>query len=281
VWLDGANGEGPGGRRQEYDWDRYHAVVRRLQPGAVISVCGPDVRWCGNEAGDTRPDEWSVVPRELLSAERTSGRSQQADGPGFGRVIRSDDRDLGSREAIAGHEDDLVWYPAEVNTSIRPGWFHHPAQDGSVRSADELYQIYLRAVGGNSCLLLNVPPGRDGRIGDADAKVLAGLGRRIEGLRARSIGFAPGSDVLELGRPRAISGVVVREDIACGQRIERVVVSGRRDGQWVPLASANSVGYQRVLTFPAARVDAVRVKIPSYRDIPVISYLAAVEEAET
>jgi alpha-L-fucosidase len=276
VWLDGANGEGPNGKRQEYDWDRYHAVVRRLQPDAVISVCGPDVRWCGNEAGDTRPDEWSVVPRELLSAERTSGRSQQSDGPGFARTIRSDDRDLGSREALAGHEDELVWYPAEVNTSIRPGWFHHPAEDGSVRSAEELYEIYLRSVGGNSCLLLNVPPGRDGRIGDADVKVLAALGRRIEDLRDRCTDFPPGRDVLEFGQSRAISGVVVREDIAWGQRIERIVVSGRRDGRWGQLAAANSVGYQRVLTFPTARVDAVRIAVPLYRDIPVISYISAV-----
>ena len=187
VWLDGANGEGPHGRRQAYDWERYYAVIRERQPDAVISICGPDVRWCGNEAGATRPDEWSVVPRALRDAERIAARSQHADDGAFARLVRSDDRDLGSRAALAGYEDDLVWYPAEVNTSIRPGWFHHPAEDGAVRSADELFDIYLRAVGGNSCLLLNVPPARDGRIPDTDVAVLAQLGRRIEDFRSRRV----------------------------------------------------------------------------------------------
>jgi alpha-L-fucosidase len=187
VWLDGANGEGPNGKTQTYDWERYYEVVRRLQPDAVISVCGPDVRWCGNEAGDTRPDEWSVVPRDLLDAERTADRSQKADDGTFARLVRSDDRDLGSRTALAGHEHDLVWYPAEVNTSIRPGWFHHPAEDDQVRSPDELFAIYLRSVGGNAGFLLNVPPDRDGRLRTPDLATLAELGPRITAFRTRRL----------------------------------------------------------------------------------------------
>ncbi|MFR3225861.1 MAG: alpha-L-fucosidase, partial [Blautia massiliensis (ex Durand et al. 2017)] len=65
VWLDGACGEGPDGRVQHYDWQGWYDAVRRCQPGAVICVSGPDVRWCGNEAGHTRPAEWSVVPAAL------------------------------------------------------------------------------------------------------------------------------------------------------------------------------------------------------------------------
>lgn len=161
VWLDGANGEGPDGRRQVYDWDRYYRTIRALQPEAVISVCGPDVRWCGNEAGQVRADEWSVVPRALQDAERIAERSQQADDGVFSRQVRSDEEDLGSRAALesAGAGiGDLVWYPAEVNTSIRPGWFHHPGEDHQVRGAEELFEIYQSAVGGNSTFLLNVPP---------------------------------------------------------------------------------------------------------------------------
>ncbi|MER5428492.1 alpha-L-fucosidase [Streptomyces sp. NPDC002588] len=309
VWLDGANGEGPNGRRQVYDWDRYYAVVRELQPDAVISVCGPDVRWCGNEAGDTRPDEWSVVPRALQDAERTADRSQHADDGRFARRVRSDDRDLGSRAALAGHEDDLVWYPAEVNTSIRLGWFHHPAEDAAVRSADELFTIYLRAVGGNSCFLLNVPPDRYGRVRDIDVAVLGQLGRRIEDFRARRIeatavvssGTAgdvatawPGrgrtpwrpDDADELpcvtlvfAGPRRVEAVALGEDIAQGQRIEHVVVRGRRGGWWTTLAEANAVGHQRILTFPPTELDAVRVEVPQRRDTPVVARVAVIGEA--
>jgi alpha-L-fucosidase len=191
VWLDGANGEGPNGRRQVYDWDRYYAVIRDLQPGAVISVCGPDVRWCGNEAGHTRSDEWSVVPRALQDAERIADRSQQVDDGTFASRVRSDEEDLGSRAALAGHEDDLAWYPAEVNTSIRPGWFHHPAEDTAVRTADELFAIYRSAVGGNAGFLLNVPPTRAGRVADPDIAVLEELGTRISGQKRRSLPVTP------------------------------------------------------------------------------------------
>ncbi|GGJ48548.1 alpha-L-fucosidase [Streptomyces brasiliensis] len=306
VWLDGANGEGPNGRRQVYDWERYYAVVRELQPDAVINVCGPDVRWCGNEAGETRPDEWSVVPRALQDAERTASRSQQADDGSFARLVRSDDRDLGSRAALAGHEDDLVWYPAEVNTSIRPGWFHHPAEDGHVRSVDELFTIYLRSVGGNSCFLLNIPPAADGRLREADVDTLKGLGQRIADFRSRRIeadatvtSGTPGdvatawpgkartswrpddtdarpTVTLAFAGARPVEAVVLGEDITQGQRIEHVVVRGGRNGDWTTLAEANAVGYQRILTFPPAEVDTVVVEIIQSRDTPVVSRVAAI-----
>ena len=306
VWLDGANGEGPNGKVQEYDWDRYYEVVRRLQPEAVISVCGPDVRWCGNEAGETRPDEWSVVPRELLDCERTAERSQKSDDGTFARLVRSDDRDLGSRAALAGHEDDLVWYPAEVNTSIRPGWFHHPAEDAAVRSPGELFTIYLRAVGGNAGFLLNIPPDRHGLIAGPDLATLAGLGRLIADFRARrvaatatvtsgtpgdvAIAWPAGKDTpwqpdagdpvpavtLALGGTRMVEAVVIGETIAEGQRVEHVIVRGHLDGRWTTLAEANAVGYQRILTFAPVAADTVRVELPAFRDTPLMSCAYAI-----
>ncbi len=32
VWFDGANGEGPNGKVQEYDWARFYHVIDSLQP---------------------------------------------------------------------------------------------------------------------------------------------------------------------------------------------------------------------------------------------------------
>lgn len=103
----------------------------------MISVCGPDVRWCGNEAGHTRTQEWSVVPVELQDlekiAEKIAERSQQIDDGIFSRKITSGDEDLGSQKALEHYHGELVWYPAEVNTSIRPEWFYHESENDQVR----------------------------------------------------------------------------------------------------------------------------------------------------
>ena len=125
------------GKKQVYDWNRYYECVRKYQPDACICVCGPDIRWCGNEAGDVRKSEWSVVPARTALAESVQERSQQTDDEEFRmRRITSDMEDLGSRKALEG-ETDLIWYPAEVNTSIRPGWFYHPEEDDQVKSLEE------------------------------------------------------------------------------------------------------------------------------------------------
>ena len=180
VWFDGACGEGANGKKQYYDWDRYYQVIRELQPGACINVCGPDVRWCGNEAGHTRVAEWSVVPARTRDTEKIMENSQRKDNAEFRqRKISAWDADLGSRE-ILENEADLVWYPAEVNTSIRPGWFWHESEDDLVRSLEELIRIYYNSVGGNATFLLNIPPTKEGLFHENDVKRLAQIGEYLK-----------------------------------------------------------------------------------------------------
>ncbi|MDO4296097.1 MAG: alpha-L-fucosidase [bacterium] len=180
VWFDGACGEGPNGKQQVYDWDRYYETIRRLQPDACISVSGPDIRWCGNEAGDTRESEWSVVPAALFDQRKITENSQQADTAAFReKKIADSDRDLGSRAVMARADSRPIWYPAEVNTSIRPGWFYHREEDDKVKSLEELKSVYLRAVGGNATFLLNLPPDIRGRFCEKDEERLRELGAWI------------------------------------------------------------------------------------------------------
>ena len=38
VWFDGANGEGPNGKKQIYDWDAFYKTIQQLQPKAVMAL---------------------------------------------------------------------------------------------------------------------------------------------------------------------------------------------------------------------------------------------------
>jgi alpha-L-fucosidase len=162
VWFDGANGEGPNGRRQEYDWPRFFALVRRLQPNAVVfSDAGPDVRWCGNERGLAGDPNWSTVNPEAVPYPGASG-------------------DQVTSMLQHGDPDGPVWRPAETNTSIRPGWFYHSAEDARVRGVDELVDLYFTSVGRNSKLLLNVPPDRRGLLHGMDVARLRAMRERLD-----------------------------------------------------------------------------------------------------
>lgn len=302
VWFDGACGEGPNGKRQEYDWDAYYSLIRELQPNAVISVCGPDIRWCGNEAGYCRESEWSVVPASLRANEKIQEKSQQADDREFARRYNSEDQDLGSREIIS-QERELVWYPAEVNTSIRPGWFYHASEDDKVKSLEELLHIYYGSVGGNATFLLNIPPDQRGLIHENDRARLKELGETISNTfrtnladqaTAKASETMSGHDVMnildgdkdtywapEAGTEQAMIEVdlqdekefnhIVLQEYRYSQRIERFELEYEQDGVWKSLWSGTVIGYKRICHFDAVRSRYIRLKITESRWCPTIS----------
>ncbi len=306
VWLDGACGEGPNGRKQQYDWERYYRVIRSLQPGACIHVCGPDIRWCGNEAGRTRASEWSVVPRRLRDTEKIASLSQQTDSDAFRlRPIRAQDEDLGNRE-ILRDETDLVWYPAEVNTSIRPGWFWHASEDGLVKPLSELIAVYEASVGGNATFLLNVPPTNEGLIHPNDALRLREMGCALRRSYTRnllledaSLEASPaqaGHDIrlalrddeayylpARTGEPAVISvrwprkhvlhHVVMKEQLALSQRIEHFYLEVHSETGWIRAAEGTVVGHKKIIRLPGCAADAVRIVIDDARVRPSLSFL--------
>ncbi len=176
FWFDGACGEGKNGKKQVYDWERYYSVIRKYQPKAVINICGPDVRWIGNEGGRVRESEWSVIPGEKDSNDLIAENSQTDESQTKEMAEKLDDttEDLGSRQVLKNYEN-LVFKPAEADVSINLGWFHTSkifshARKG--RTPEQLAQIYFNSVGGNASMLLNVPPNRHGLIGKSEEKRL-------------------------------------------------------------------------------------------------------------
>jgi len=305
VWFDGACGEGPNGKKQYYDWERYYSVIRALQPGACIHVCGPDVRWCGNEAGDTREAEWSVVPLRTRDTEKVASASQQSDDAAFrARPISAQDRDLGSRSLLE-NEPELIWYPAEVNTSIRPGWFWHAAEDEQVRPLEKLIDIYEKSVGGNATFLLNIPPTSEGLFHANDVRRLKEIGDYIresyrenllegaeltsgsvpeEGCRVLDVlsadgrAFSPaengGTEITAVWTcEKTVRRVVIMEELRFSQRVERYAIDALVNGEWITVSGGSVIGHKRIAVLEPVKAGGIRIRITDVRVKPYIRFI--------
>jgi alpha-L-fucosidase len=283
AWFDGANGEGPNGKGQVYDWTRIWGTVRRLQPEAVIfSDAGPDVRWIGNEKGIAGDPCWATVDPLVVPYPG-------ADGPDVMRMLQH------------GDPEGLVFRPGESDVSIRPGWFWHPAEDDKVRSVDNLLELYASSVGRNSKLLLNVPPTREGRIHEVDATRLAEFGQRrtawlsgrhpamlrdASGTLGAEVRFLRGNTHLGWSPPGAgttgwlevryqtpveCDTVSLREAIGLGQHVARYTLELEEDGRWRRMSEGTTIGHRKLDRFPLARATALRVTVLEAYARPVLS----------
>lgn len=308
VWFDGACGEGPNGKVQYYDWDRYYKVIRELQPGACINVCGPDIRWCGNEAGYTRKAEWSVVPESMRDNEKVAAKSQHEDDAEFRTRIGTSEEDLGSRQRLKD-EDRLIWYPAEVNTSIRPGWFWHEHENDKVRTLEDLIKVYNGSVGGNGTFLLNIPPNTDGLFCEEDVKRLEEIGEYLRktyetdllpdaALTADSekpgCGIAnvldqsydsyymaekPSCEILCLWDKEVdIGNIVLMENIKLSQRVESYAVDALIDGSFKEIYAGTVIGYKRIIPTDGVKTSQLRIRITDSRCEPTLSFVGVYEK---
>ncbi len=279
VWFDGAHPKRKGG--QTYNYTAWRELIRTLVPDAVI-FGREDIRWCGNESGKTRDSEWDVIPFE----EDPNVMIKFTDLTG----------ELGSREHLfAGNY--LHYLPAETNTSIREGWFYRDETDQKVRNADDVFDMYERAVGGNSTFLLNIPPNREGLFSAEDVSVLEEVGERIRetygtDLLAGADGPAEILDDDEFSyfigkneRPALIIEVpeqiktnrfVIQEAISThSQRIEEHALDAWINGEWKEIASGTTVGYKKILRFVTTETSKFRIRILKSRLEPTICNVSA------
>lgn len=301
VWLDGANGgDGYYGgarekrvidRRTYYDWPTTWALVRALQPGAVIfSDVGPDIRWVGNEKGFANETCWATYD--------PVGEDGGPAAPGYVRA----------GEATTGHRKGSHWMPAECDVSIRPGWFWHAGENSQVKTPAQLMDIYYKSVGRGAGLLLNVPPDRRGLLHENDVASLRGFGELVretfrENLAARAKiaasnvrgnnrAFSP-RNLLDGDRysywstddsvttpqivaeleSRATLGVVrLREDIRLGQRVETFALDRWNGGGWETFAQGTSIGSCRLIrTDESLTTNRVRLRITGCPVCPAVS----------
>lgn len=287
VWFDGANGEGPNGKRQVYDWPRFLATVERLQPNAVVfSDAGPGLRWVGNERGEAPLTNWALLDRDRYEP-----------GTPF------------SFELAEGTELGTHYVPAECDVSIRPGWFWRESEDMRVKSPRSLFRLWDASVGRNCGLLLNVPPDDRGLIRDVDVNALRGLralvdatygtalhtGATATATVTRGAGFdaarvldadpdtywaAPDGTThtavtLTLPAPVTIDRVVLQEPIALGQRISLFEVEiADTAGVFRRVATGTTVGHKRIVVIPRTTTSKVRVTIHDARATPLLGTIA-------
>ncbi len=293
VWFDGANGGDGfyGGARETrridnktyYDWPNTHSIVRELQPMAVMfSDAGPDVRWVGNESGMGSLTNWCLLKKDEMYP-----------GGNFAQILGE------------GHEDGSYWVPAEVDVSIRPGWFYHSSQDTMVRSSENLMELYYSSVGRNSNLLLNVPPDRRGLLHENDVKSLLEFRELREkefknelarnkkahsssdrGSNFRAVNTIDGdpetywttpdktnsaSLTIDLGTETEINRILIQEYIKLGQRVKSYKVEVLQDKSWIPVIDGTTIGYKVIRKFPLVTTSKVRLTIIDSKACPVIS----------
>jgi alpha-L-fucosidase len=287
LWWDGANGEGPNGKKMVYDWERFKKTVHDLSPNTVVfSDIGPDIRWVGNENGFAGTTNWNMID--------TLGYKPGAGAPPLDTLNH-------------GIENGHAWIPAECDVSIRPGWFYHPEQDQKVKTPAELFELYLKSVGRGANLLLNVPPDRNGLITKYDSTALVGFRK----LREKSFGknlskngkgyFVPHNGTrpapklndgnegsfeflnsvlmqsigIEFEKPVEINCIVLKEYLEHGQncKIFKLYLMDKMHNV-IRKIDGTTIGHKRILTFPSAQVSRIALSVEGMTSISEIeSYL--------
>ena len=279
-WFDGACGEGPNGKKQDYDWPLFQRTVSELQPDAVqFSDVGPGCRWVGNENGIAGETNWSTL---------------NADGytPGAGAPP--------VRSLFEGDEHGAAWIPAEADVSLRPGWFWRASEDDRLKSVDELMDIYYSSVGRNAVLLLNVPADIRGKIPAADSLRLMEFRARRDSVFARNLarrvrvpagrrlldGTFDSHAVLrartfeiDIQDSEPFNLLLLQEYIPLGQRVRSFTVEAwdggadpaRSSGAWIEIARGTTIGYKRILSLPETTASRLRITITSTHAVPVLS----------
>jgi alpha-L-fucosidase len=295
VWFDGANGGTGyyGGANEErkidnktyYDWPNTRQIVRDLQPDAMMfSDAGPDVRWVGNESGWAGETNWSILRRDEF-------------WPGSPNY----------KELTSGHEDGTHWLPAEVDVSIRPGWYYHKSEDHKVRSVKSLVDIYYHSIGRNASFLLNFPVDDRGLIHENDIENLMKMVEvirkdfennlaqmvRIEAsnVRGNSAKFDPkkvndgnpetywatddgvtnASLTIDFGKETTFNRFMVQEYIPLGQRVKKFTLDALINGEWQQIQSQTTIGYKRILRFDNVTSTKLRFNIEDAKACPTIS----------
>lgn len=286
FWWDGANGEGPNGKKQVYDFHRFESVMRELAPNTVVfSDIGPDIRWVGNEKGIAGKTNWNLL-----------------DTAGFTRGAGAPSPDTLNQGNVNGKN----WIPSESDVSIRPGWFYHAEEDGKVKTPEQLFDLYLKSVGRGSSFLLNIPPDRRGLIHEIDSAALVGFrkyreesfsnnllksitisytessGARLtkkfdNGFDAKYLNTGGEKNIISVipDKEQTINCIMLKEYIPLGQSIKQFQCLLKNGDKTVKTIEGTTIGHKRLLTFESTPVTSIDIVIEDTKGNGLISGIEA------
>ncbi len=298
IWFDGANGGDGfyGGAKEKrkiddqvyYNWPEAFKIVRSFNPKTIIrgdARAFSDSRWCGNEKGFIGETNWNMVSPDSLKRMGDNRTS----------VLNT------------GSVDGIVWMPAEVDVSIRPGWFYHASEDSLVKTSNELFGIYLNSVGRGSTLLLNITPDKRGLIPEKDIQALLLWKKKIDETFSNNLaqmskvsvsscrgeakqysaanltdgnketywatddGVTTGSIEFKFENTRKVQYVVLQEYIKLGQRIKSFNIEALQNGEWKQIDNLTTIGYKRIVRLEPVDTEKLRINITDSKSCPVIS----------
>ena len=268
FWWDGANGEGPNGKKMIYDWHGFEVTIRTIAPNTMVfSDIGPDMRWVGNENGIVGATNWNLL-----------------DTAGFSRGSGAPPNDTLNQGNVNGKN----WIPAECDVSIRPGWFYHAKEDSLVKSPSALFNIYLKSVGRGANLILNVPPDPRGLISPYDSSALMGFAKLRQESFRRSLlenkhsilmrddpvnNFKNGILEIIFAEKQTVNCILLKEKIQEGQRIKSFSVELYEGDHLKFRNTYTTIGHQRILSFPAQKINRIQIRVLDSKSNPDISVL--------
>lgn len=298
FWFDGANG-GTGwyGGADEmrsivaekyYDYEKAREIVWSHSPNAAIfGGTMPTLRWVGNEKGFAEATQWCMYKTDFQSL--------------------NDEKCL-----VRGFKDGDAWLPAEVDVSIRPGWFYHESEDGQVRTVEQLMDLYYNSVGHNANLLLNFPVNQEGRIPSIDSanavhwyqKLQKDFsnnllkGSKVIASNTRSRRFDPkyamdddyttywatedgvtrAELIFDFPETTAFNRLLLQEYIPLGQNVEAFYLDYYFNGKWLPIEvdePTTTIGYKRLLRFQTVKADKLRIRFKVFKGTLCINQVGA------
>ena len=282
VWFDNACGEGPNGKKQVYDFDRYIKTIRKYQPNATFFNDKGGMRWCGNESGKAAHAQWCVVPYELCSISEHKTEVEPL-MEGSLDDIRNSEAILGSIANIM-YSKALTFCPAETDMSIRPGWFYHENEEP--HSLDRLFETYLRTVGGNTTFNLNIPPMPNGKFNEKDVERLKELGNKINAEFGTNL--AEDSEITEnktpdsyqtefivkLKKKQPLKYIELAETIAEGQKVESFKIYSKNDDNlWNFEEHGTTIGSRKIVILDNVITNELKVQITSARDTVKLDWI--------